>query len=178
MADDMVSENTSKVTSRFSMIGRTVLIAGSAGVLGRQHAAALLEVGASAVLTDIDGLGAARGELEDSFGDAEIRTILMDVTDIESIREVADNLGGEGVGVDALVNNAALDTKVGGDGLTEGSRLEEFSVKQGDDDLAVGLTGAFLCSQAFDARMAAESGGVIFNVASNLSVLAPDQRRW
>jgi NAD(P)-dependent dehydrogenase (short-subunit alcohol dehydrogenase family) len=178
MAEDAVDEVASKVTSRFSMIGRTALITGSAGVLGRQHAAALLEVGASVVLTDIDvdGLGAARDELEDSFGDAEIRTMLMDVTNIESIRGVADNLGGEGVRVDALVNNAALDAKVGGDGLTESSRLEEFSVEQWDADLAVGLTGAFLCSQVFGARMAAEGGGVILNIASDLSVLAPDQR--
>ena len=46
--------NVSPDLSRFSMIGRTTLITGSAGLLGRQHAAALLEIGSSVVLTDID----------------------------------------------------------------------------------------------------------------------------
>lgn len=180
MADDAVREVGAKVMSRFSMIGRTTLITGSAGLLGRQHAAALLEIGASVVLTDIDvnGLGMARDELMDSFGNAGIgiRTMRMDVTDLESIREVADELGHEGVRVHALVNNAALDPKVGGESLIEGSRLETFPLQRWDAELAVGLTGAFLCSQVFGTRMAAEGGGVILNIASDLSVLAPDQR--
>ena len=180
MADDAVREVGAKVMSRFSMIGRTTLITGSAGLLGRQHAAALLEIGASVVLTDIDvnGLGMVRDELMDSFGNAGIgiRTMRMDVTDLESIREVADELGHEGVRVHALVNNAALDPKVGGESLIEGSRLETFPLQRWDAELAVGLTGAFLCSQVFGTRMAAEGGGVILNIASDLSVLAPDQR--
>ena len=178
MVDDAVSEVASEVMSRFSMIGRTALITGSAGILGREHAGALLEVGASGVLTDIDvdGLDTARDELKNSFGSAEIRTMRMDVTDVRSIHEVANELGDEGTTVHALVNNAALDPKVGRGGLTEDSRLETFSTEQWDADLAVGLTGAFLCSQVFGTRMSAEGGGVILNIASDLSVIGPDQR--
>ena len=178
MADNAVGDIGTGVKSRFTMIGRTALITGSAGMLGRQHAAALLEVGASVILTDIDanGLGTARDELKDSFGSAGIRTMRMDVTDLESIREVADELGHEGVRVHALVNNAALDPKVGEESLIEGSRLETFPLQRWDAELAVGLTGAFLCSQVFGTNMAADGGGVILNIASDLSVLAPDQR--
>ncbi|SVB74724.1 uncharacterized protein METZ01_LOCUS227578, partial [marine metagenome] len=82
----------------------------------------------------------------------------------------------EGVRVHALVNNAALDPKVGEESLIEGSRLETFPLQRWDAELAVGLTGAFLCSQVFGTKMAAEGGGVILNIASDLSVLAPDQR--
>ncbi len=154
------------------------MITGSSGMLGRQHAAALLEVGAYVVLTDVDvdGLGSVRDELMESFDGDGIRTIPMDVTEIESIREVADVLGAEGVEVNALINNASLDPKVGEEGLTEGSRLETFPLQRWDAELAVGLTGAFLCSQVFGSRMAAANGGVILNIASDLSVLAPDQR--
>ena len=151
MADNAVGDIGTGVKSRFSMIGQTALITGSAGMLGRQHAAALLEVGASVVLTDIDvdGLKVARDDLEESFESTGIRTMSMDVTQIESIRKVAEELDSEGVRVDALINNAALDPKVGEDGLTDGSRLEMFPVQRWDAELAVGLTGAFLCSQVF-----------------------------
>ena len=178
MADNTVGDIGTGVKSRFSMIGRTALITGSAGMLGRQHAAALLEVGASVILTDIDvdGLEVARDYLEESFVSTWIRTMAMDVTQIESVREVAEELDSEGVRVDVLINNAALDPKVGEDGLTDGSRLETFPVQRWNAELAVGLTGAFLCSQVFGTRMAAKGGGVILNMASDLSVLAPDQR--
>jgi|TARA_B100001964_G_scaffold226122_1_gene274684 NAD(P)-dependent dehydrogenase (short-subunit alcohol dehydrogenase family) len=178
MADNAVGDIGTGVKSRFSMIGRTALITGSAGMLGRQHAAALLEVGASVILTDIDvdGLEVARDYLEESFVSTWIRTMAMDVTQIESVREVAEELDSEGVRVDVLINNAALDPKVGEDGLTDGSRLETFPVQRWNAELAVGLTGAFLCSQVFGTRMAAKGGGVILNMASDLSVLAPDQR--
>ena len=178
MADNAVGDIGTGVKSRFSMIGRTALITGSAGMLGRQHAAALLEVGASVILTDIDvdGLEVARDYLEESFVSTWIRTMAMDVTQIESVREVAEELDSEGVRVDVLINNAALDPKVGEDGLTDGSRLETFPVQRWNAELDVGLTGAFLCSQVFGTRMAAKGGGVILNMASDLSVLAPDQR--
>ena len=178
MADNAVGDIGTGVKSRFSMIGQTALITGSAGMLGRQHAAALLEVGASVILTDIDvdGLEVARDYLEESFVSTWIRTMAMDVTQIESVREVAEELDSEGVRVDVLINNAALDPKVGEDGLTDGSRLETFPVQRWNAELAVGLTGAFLCSQVFGTRMAAKGGGVILNMASDLSVLAPDQR--
>jgi NAD(P)-dependent dehydrogenase (short-subunit alcohol dehydrogenase family) len=46
-------------------------------------------------------------------------------------------------------------------------------------EILVGLTGAFLASQIFGTLMAERnSGGVILNIASDLSVISPDQRLY
>ncbi|HEY3667467.1 MAG TPA: SDR family oxidoreductase, partial [Polyangiaceae bacterium] len=77
--------------------------------------------------------------------------------------------------IDGLINNAAHNPKVEGKGLAA-TRFENFSLEDWSRDLAVGLTGAFLVSQVFGAHMAAHGGGVIVNIASDLGVIAPDQR--
>jgi NAD(P)-dependent dehydrogenase (short-subunit alcohol dehydrogenase family) len=56
------------------------------------------------------------------------------------------------------------------------SRLENFPLAQWDRDIAVGLTGAFLCSKVIGGHFAANGRGVILNVASDLAIIAPDQR--
>jgi len=78
--------------------------------------------------------------------------------------------------VDGLVNNAAHNPKVeDGKGF---SRLETMTLGEWYAALDVGLTGAFLCSQIIGKHMAAHEGGVILNIASVLSVIAPDQRLY
>jgi len=166
----------------FDLTGKTALITGAAGLLGMEHAAALLESGAKVVLTDISesALASARTALSGSFDLAKIASRAMDVSRLAEIRAVAEYLWSEGFRIDILVNNAAIDPKVKGDqGVLETSRLENFPLEQWDLQMAVGLTGAFLCSQVFGTAMASDgNGGVILNIASDLSVFSPDQRLY
>lgn len=167
---------------KFNLSGKTALITGAAGLLGMEHAAALLESGATVVLTDISAtdLDAATQLLVQRHDRARIITLEMDVTNPTAIGVVVEILSGRGLRADILVNNAAIDPKVKGDqGVVETSRLERFSLDQWNLQVAVGLTGAFLCSQAFGSAMARDGkGGVILNISSDLSVFAPDQRLY
>jgi NAD(P)-dependent dehydrogenase (short-subunit alcohol dehydrogenase family) len=80
--------------------------------------------------------------------------------------------------VDILINNAANNPQVRPGVPLDWSRLETFPLEAWHADIAVGLTGAFLCSQVFGAEFARRGSGVIVMVASDLAVIAPDQRLY
>lgn len=167
---------------KFDLTGKAALITGAAGLLGLEHAAALLESGATVVLTDIDpaAITSARTKLKKKFDSKKIITMVMDVSQVKEVRKVADQLLKKDLHIDILVNNAAIDPKVkGNQGVLESSRFDIFPMEQWNLQIAVGLTGAFICSQVFGPAMAASGrGGVILNIASDLSVISPDQRLY
>jgi NAD(P)-dependent dehydrogenase (short-subunit alcohol dehydrogenase family) len=167
---------------KFDLTGKTALITGAGGLLGREHAAALLELGAQVILTDISetALTQARAAFAQSGFVHEVVTRVMDVSQIRSVQSVAADLSEKGLNVAILINNAAIDPKVDANAcLHESSRLENFELDQWNLQIAVGLTGAFLCSQVFGSAMARlGKGGVILNIASDLSVISPDQRLY
>jgi len=164
--------------TQFDLTGKLALITGGAGLLGPEHAVALAQAGATAVVTDVNGAAAedVAARLGKEFGASRIVAMSMDVTDSSSIARVREMLLKRFGRIDILVNNAAIDPKVKADSLVETSRFEHFPLEQWEFQIRVGLTGALLCSQAFGGWMAANGGGVILNIASDLSVLAPDQR--
>jgi NAD(P)-dependent dehydrogenase (short-subunit alcohol dehydrogenase family) len=171
-----------KAFKKFNLNGKTAVITGAAGLLGMEHATALLESGAKVVLTDISEamLSSAHATLSQNFDAEKIITKVMNVADTRRVRAVAEDLWAAGMRIDILVNNAAIDPKVKGEqGVLETSRLENFPLDQWDLQISVGLTGAFLCSQVFGTAMAKDgNGGVILNIASDLSVFSPDQRLY
>lgn len=170
-----------EIENPYGIEGRTALITGAAGLLGVEHAMALLSLGGSVVMTDIDedALAQVHREMRSQLALDRVRLEQMDVTSSSSVFQTAEKLADEGVRVDILVNNAAVDPKVGGGSAgKELLRLETFPVDEWERQMAVGLRGAFLCSQVFGTRMARDGGGVILNVSSDLSVIAPDQRLY
>jgi NAD(P)-dependent dehydrogenase (short-subunit alcohol dehydrogenase family) len=160
---------------RFDMTGRVAAITGGAGLLGREHALALIEVGARVALLDVDGDAASKEAAELGPSAVGLGVDITRPADVE--RSLAEVLG-RFKRVDVLVNNAARNPKVEHSADAELSRLEAFPEDQWEADLAVGLKGAFLCSRFYGAHMAASGGGVILNIASDLAVIAPDQRLY
>ena len=170
------------INNKFNLSGKTALITGAAGLLGIEHAAALIESGAKVILTDVknEALFDAKNQLTKITQSDNIYTFDMDVSKPEEVKKVASDIKSVGMRVDILINNAAIDPKVKGDKeVFETTRLENFSLEQWNLEVAVGLTGAFLCSQVFGAAMAKDDrGGIILNIASDLSIFSPDQRLY
>jgi NAD(P)-dependent dehydrogenase (short-subunit alcohol dehydrogenase family) len=102
----------------------------------------------------------------------------VDITDPEAVESAARQISADYGRFDILVNNAANNPKMENTSGREFSRLENFPVAQWEADLAVGLKGAFLCARSIGALMAQRGAGVIVNIASDLGVIAPDQRLY
>jgi NAD(P)-dependent dehydrogenase (short-subunit alcohol dehydrogenase family) len=160
----------------FDLRQRVIVITGAAGLLGEQHARAIAEAGGIPVLADVRSAEVhdLAKQISEECG-VQALAVSLDVTAPESCREALLQILKERGRVDGLVNNAARNPKVDKQGLGT-SRFETFPLAEWQRDLDVGLTGAFLCSQVFGSHLAAQGGGVIVNVASDLGLIAPDQR--
>ena len=163
---------------KFDMENRVVVITGGCGLLGIKHAEAVAEFGANPILLDIveDNYGNKKAkEIIDRF-DVKCNYYRCDITDESEVSKVNERIISNFNKVDVLINNAAVDPKVASDNSKNLSRLENFSKDQWDLELAVGLTGAMLCSKIFGSEMAKNNKGVILNISSDLGIIAPDQR--
>ena len=157
----------------FNLSGKTILITGGAGLLGRQHAAAVMRHGATVIIGDIDYEKAATTAeaLNEEIDQGRAIAERLNVLQRESICNLCDKYDQ----IDVLINNAAKDAKVENqDGSSP--RFETMSYEYWQNDMKVGLDGCFLCSQVVINKMLRAGSGVVLNIASDLSVIAPDQR--
>ena len=161
----------------FDLTGRTAFITGAGGLLGPKHAEAIIEFGGNVILTDhhIDRVEAKAAALNEKYNRQCATAYHMDVTDPKSVQAVVDLCDK----IDILINNAAKDPKVKkGGGLTPDSRFETMTPEYWNEGVDAAMNGTFYCSQAVANKMLQSGGGVILNVASDLGVIAPDQRLY
>lgn len=137
-------DNQTEASRRES--GRAVVVTGGASGIGRAIADAFRDNGDRvAVLDRAEGNG----------------SIPVDVADEASVR-AAFATARERLGpIDVLVNSAGL--------LTE-SRLEDMSLAQWNETIAVDLTGIFLCCREVVGPMRGRGWGRIINISSQLAL--------
>jgi NAD(P)-dependent dehydrogenase (short-subunit alcohol dehydrogenase family) len=174
----MTSETKSRMQEIFDLSGRVAIVTGGAGLLGYYHCAILAAAGANVALLDLEAAGPEKRaeQLQVEYG-TSIVGVPCDITSETSLELARDAILARFGRIDILINNAANNPKVE-DGNTTWSRLENFPMDLWESDLRVGLTGAFLCSRIFGTEMAKQKSGVIVNVASDLAIIAPDQRLY
>ena len=166
---------------KFELTGKWALITGGAGLLGKEHASALMQAGADVVLLDIhpESLNTAMIQLQSKYPKRKILTFEVDITNEKDVKQGQVDLANKGISISILINNAAINPKYdAGDSKHSFSRVENFDLKDWDFQLAVGLKGAFICSKIFGTLMAEQGNGIILNIASDLSIISPDQRLY
>lgn len=143
----------------FDLSGRTALVTGASGGLGRHFAGLLARHGANVVLAArrVESLEEARDEIAAADGEASV--LRLDVADAA---DVAAQIADLESAPDILVNNA---------GVSGAAAAMEITEEGWDAVLDTNLKGAFLVAQAVARRMQAEGrGGAIVNIASILGL--------
>jgi NAD(P)-dependent dehydrogenase (short-subunit alcohol dehydrogenase family) len=111
--------------------------------------------------------------------DVEAVGFSVDITNEEKVKETSFQIVKKFKKIDGLVNNAANNPKVEDTSSKNFSRLENFPLKTWNQDISVGLTGAFLCAKYFGSVISQNpNGGSIVNISSDLGLIAPDQRLY
>jgi NAD(P)-dependent dehydrogenase (short-subunit alcohol dehydrogenase family) len=164
----------------FRLDNKIIVITGATGLLGREHAEAIACYGGTPILLDLSQgiIDDFSNELNAKYNTSAIG-FAIDITNEQAIANNVKLLIGKFGKIDGLVNNAANNPKVEESSDKNFSRLESFPLNIWNDDIAVGLTGAFLCSKYYGEKIAQNpNGGSIVNISSDLGLIAPDQRLY
>ncbi len=161
----------------FRLDEKVIVITGAAGLLGKKHAEAIACYGGIPILIDIDQnkLDIVVNEINENY-QINCKGYVVDITVEEQIKENITELIKDYGKVDGLINNAANNPKIEKKNDIEFSRLENFAEHTWNNDIDVGLKGAFLCSKYYGNEISNNpNGGSIVNISSDLGLIAPDQ---
>ena len=162
-----------KDLNRFSLEGKTAVITGAAGLLGRSHCRALTDAGATVFAADLDVDGC--NEIVNEF-QGNVFSCELDVTQSNSVKALLNKVLETTGRVDVLVNNAAINDMFENPSTSfELSKFENYPLEMWKKALDVNVTGVFLCSQVIGSKMAEVGSGSIINIASTYGLVAPDQ---
>lgn len=146
--------------------GRIALITGSAGGIGKSIAQKFAEEGACVVLSDNNEkrLRHAEAEFTSEFGQDTFIGVLLDVTDIGTVREALDTASLSFGGVDIVVNNA---------GLSISKSLEEHTEEDWNLLYDVLVKGQFLVTKVVvEVMRKQQMGGDIINIVSKNALVS------
>jgi NAD(P)-dependent dehydrogenase (short-subunit alcohol dehydrogenase family) len=164
----------------FRLDEKVIVITGATGLLGRKHAEAIACYGGTPILLDLSQkiIDDFANELNDKY---KVHSIgfAIDITNERAIEKNVKQLIEKFGKIDGLVNNAANNPKVEDSKEVNFSRLENFPLDIWNNDIAVGLTGSFLCAKHYGFAISQNpNGGSIVNISSDLGMIAPDQRLY
>ncbi|WP_185217719.1 bifunctional aldolase/short-chain dehydrogenase [Sphingobacterium mizutaii] len=149
-----------------ALSGRIALVTGSAGGIGKAIAKKFAEEGAVIVLNDLNAerLAGAKKEFEAAFGNDNVVSVPLDVTNEEQIKVAFEKACLNYAGIDIVVNNA---------GLSISKTIEDHSTKDLDLLYDVLVKGQFYVTQhAVHVMKAQGVGGDILNIVSKNALVS------
>ncbi len=165
---------TTSFKTLFDLTGRTAIVTGGCGILGRRFADGLAEFGAKVAIVDLDqaSTDAAASDTA-SRHPVQIRGYGCDITQPDALRQTVETIEADLGPVSILLNNAASKTR---DVDAFFAPVETFSQETWREIMGVNLDGMFNVAQVVGGRMAERGYGAIVQTASIYGLMAPDQR--
>ena len=146
------------ILDKFKLDGRKAIITGGARGIGAAVARGFAEAGADVAIADIAHEEQANKLVEELKAlDSDALFVQVDVTDKESVQNMADTIFKRWGKIDILFNNA---------GTVTAPFAEDMTEQEWDIVIDVNLKGVFLCSQAVGRYMIKQKSGVIVNTGS------------
>jgi NAD(P)-dependent dehydrogenase (short-subunit alcohol dehydrogenase family) len=165
---------TTNFKALFDLSGRTAVVTGGCGILGRRFAEGLAEFGANVAILDLDEKATASAAIEMAARhSARVKGYACDITEPDAVRRAAQAIEADLGPVSILLNNAASKTR---DVDAFFAPVEKFTLETWREIMAVNLDGMFNVAQVFGTLMAGRGYGSIVQTASIYGLMAPDQR--
>jgi len=158
----------------FDLSGRTVVITGGCGLLGREFAGAFRAHGARVALLDLAAAEPAKvaQALAAQLGGSVVG-LVCDVSDPKSADAALDRVANDLGGPHVLLNNAQSATA---DPMAYFARFEDYDLAEWRRVLSVDLDGMAVMAQAAVRRMAGANGGSLIQIGSIFGAYASDKR--
>jgi 2-dehydro-3-deoxy-L-rhamnonate dehydrogenase (NAD+) len=138
--------------------GRTAIVTGAARGIGLAIARRLTRDGLRVALADVDFETARREADALQAAGAEVLAVRTDVTDPAGVEAMVGAVLERWGQLDVLVNNAGV--------AGRSAPVQDLSLEEWQQVIAVDLTGVFLCCQAAVRAMLPRASGRIVNIAS------------
>ncbi|RDA95788.1 hypothetical protein CP533_5179 [Ophiocordyceps camponoti-saundersi (nom. inval.)] len=149
-------------SNQVSASGKTCLITGGAGGLGKAIAIEFLKAGANVVICDVNAerIEQTSSELAALNGGGSFKAVTADITSTEAMQRLCDQIVGDFRTLDILVNNAAI--------MDRFEPVAELEMDMWHRVLAVNLTAPMLLSKLAVRLMLRQPNpdGCIINIAS------------
>ncbi len=149
-----------------ALSGKIALVTGSAGGIGKAIAKKFAEEGAVVVLNDMNAerLAGAKKEFESLFGNDNVVSVPLDVTNVDQIKVAFEKACLNYAGVDIVVNNA---------GLSISKTIEDHTEKDIDLLYDVLVKGQFYVTQQASIVMKSQGvGGDVVNIVSKNALVS------
>jgi len=137
--------------------GKVAVVTGGCRGIGKSIVEHLASEGAIVYALDFKIPDENEVFIEDASISKLVKIKQADVSSIESIQKVADEIIAESEKVDILVNNA---------GITRDNLLMRMSEAEWDQVIGTNLKGAFVCTKIFSRAMMSKRYGRIVNIGS------------
>jgi NAD(P)-dependent dehydrogenase (short-subunit alcohol dehydrogenase family) len=154
----------------FDLSGKTAIVTGGTGILGKCFCAGLAEFGANVVIFDLDEVDVQyyANQLSNEFN-VDAMGIECDISSPEAVKRAVQRVVDKYGAVHILHNNAQ--------GNTAPATFEECSLEQWRMTSTVNEEGYFLMAQAVgEAMVRQNSGGSIIQTSSIYGIMGPDHR--